>query len=538
MWLLHPLNTEVVDYVSQRTESMMGLCYLAALYAAARAIDDESRSSLWTIVAVAACAGGMACKESMVTAPVMVLLYDVVFGAGSIRQAFRRRSGLYAGLAATWLVLIVLNLDAPRSGSAGFSTATSTSTYLLNQAVMIGTYVKLSIWPSALVLDYGRTQPIAFADALPSLLLVLALLAAVVLAWRNHRVLAFLGTWFFVTLAPSSSVIPIATEVGAERRMHLPLLAIVVLAVLGLRIAARQTRVVAGIAIALSLALASVTFARNREYQDPIGIWRTVLDRRPHGRAHYNMAIALKAAGRSDEAVAHYRQALPGEPAAHYALGFEAAEAGRFAESASELAEFLRLRPADPEAPKAALLLGEALVRLGRPADAERAFREALQHVPGYADAAGKLADLLFAQARYVEAVAAYREYLVMMPGAAGAHHSLGLALASTRQEAQAVPAFEQAVTINPAEPQFRMSLGTALAATGRLSEAIAQYREGVRLAPADARILSALALALADFGSRDEAVALFRRALQMAPDDPAVQGDFQTALALIRQRQ
>ena len=125
-----------------------GVVLPATLYAAARAIDDESRSSLWTLVAVAACAAGMACKESMVTAPVMVLLYDVVFGAGSIRQAVPPPLALYASLAATWLVLIVLNLDAPRSGSAGFSTATSTSTYLLNQAVMIGTYLKLSIWPT------------------------------------------------------------------------------------------------------------------------------------------------------------------------------------------------------------------------------------------------------------------------------------------------------------------------------------------------------------------------------------------------------
>ena len=170
-----------------------------------------------------------------------------------------------------------------------------------------------------------------------------------------------------------------------------------------------------------------MTFARNREYQDPIRIWQTVLDRRPHGRAHYNMAIALKAAGRSDDAMRHYQQAVPGEPAAFYALGFEAAQAGRFAESAASLQEFLRLRPADVMAPQAGLLLGEALVRLDRPADAERAFRDVLAAAPGFADARGKLADLLLAQARYGEAIAEYRGYLTAMPGAANAHHGLGL---------------------------------------------------------------------------------------------------------------
>ena len=89
--------------------------------------------------------------------------------------------------------------------------------------------------------------------------------------------------------------------------MILPLIAIVIAVVLGLRLATRQVKAVVGIAVALSLVLATVTFARNRDYQDPIALWQTVLDRYPHGRAHDNLAIALTAAGRSDEAMQHYR---------------------------------------------------------------------------------------------------------------------------------------------------------------------------------------------------------------------------------------
>ncbi len=505
LWLLHPLQTEVIGYVTQRTESMMGLCYLLTLYATARAIDEVDQAR-WKLIAIAACAAGMACKESMVTAPLMALLYDIVFGAGSFKRALRSRSLLYIGLAATWIVLAFLNFGGPRSGSAGFSAGTSVTTYLLNQAVMIVTYLKLSVWPHPLVLDYGRTQPMAFSTALPSLLIVAGLMAAVITAWRNHKPLAYLGTWFFVTLAPSSSLVPIASEVGAERRMHLPLIAILVLMVAGIGAAVNRRRrsdaerkaILMSICVALSVAFAVLTLVRNREYHDQAGLWQGVVERRPHGRAHYNLAIALRNAGRNDEALTHYRLALPGEPAAHYALGFEASQAGRFDESASQLREFLRLRPADTAAPKASLLLGEALVRLGRPAQAEEAFRNALQLSPGYADAVGALADLLLAQGRFSEAIASYRAYLAILPDTANAHHSLGLALAASDQEARALPEFERAVALNPSQPQFRMSLGTALASQGRLDAAIVQYREGLRLAPSDDRIRSALAEALA----------------------------------------
>src|SRR5262249_45030338 len=138
IWLVHPIQSEVVDYVTQRTESMMGLCYLATLYAAIQG---------WTAAAILACAIGMGTKEPMATAPLMVLAYDVAFGAGSIRRALRARPVLYGGLAATWIVLIALNASGPRSQTAGFSTSITPWVYLLNQAPMIGTYLKLALWP-------------------------------------------------------------------------------------------------------------------------------------------------------------------------------------------------------------------------------------------------------------------------------------------------------------------------------------------------------------------------------------------------------
>jgi hypothetical protein len=88
LWLVHPLNSEVIDYAIQRTESMMGLFYLLTIYAASRTMSPTgARASCLVCDCDHGVRVGHGHKESMVTAPVMVLLYDAVLG----RAVFRGR---------------------------------------------------------------------------------------------------------------------------------------------------------------------------------------------------------------------------------------------------------------------------------------------------------------------------------------------------------------------------------------------------------------------------------------------------------------
>lgn len=119
------------------------------------------------MAAVAACALGMGVKESMVTAPLMVVLFDRTFLFDSFRTAFVARRRLYFGLALTWLVLAFQLVTAPRAGSAGFATGVSAWTYLLNQSAMIARYLRLAVWPSDLVINYGPPVSYALLDVLP-----------------------------------------------------------------------------------------------------------------------------------------------------------------------------------------------------------------------------------------------------------------------------------------------------------------------------------------------------------------------------------
>ena len=243
LWMVHPLQSEAVNYVTQRSESLMALFFLLTLYCAIRAQRRRpsgrtagappARRGCWQVLSVAACACGMASKEPMVVAPLIVVLYDRTFEFDSSRDAWRQRRYFYAGLAAP-------GSCSPRScwqrrdRPSARRPAVGAWTYLLNQAQMIGRYLRLSVWPARSSSTTDCPARCASATSLPQAL------RAGGARWRAPasrssagRGSGFSAAAFFLTLAPTSSVVPIASEVGAERRMYLPFAALATLAVVG-----------------------------------------------------------------------------------------------------------------------------------------------------------------------------------------------------------------------------------------------------------------------------------------------------------------
>jgi hypothetical protein len=237
LWLVHPLQTSAVSYLVQRVESLMGLFYLLALYCAIRA-GESLRRGAWSAAAIAASALGMATKEVMVTAPIAVAVWNWVFGGEEDRP---RRWPLVGGLAATWLVLAALLAGEQRAPSIALG-VTTTWQYLLTQSAVIAHYLRLVVWPSPLVFLYTWPLAQSAAEVIPQVLLIGALLGITAYGLRRRHPLAFAGVWFFLVLAPTSSVLPIVTEVAAEHRMYLPLAAVITCAVLALHtVAGRLT---------------------------------------------------------------------------------------------------------------------------------------------------------------------------------------------------------------------------------------------------------------------------------------------------------
>lgn len=500
LWLLHPLNSEVVNYITQRTEAMMSLCYLATFYASLRAVDGAPR---WTLVAIATCLVGALCKESMATLPVMVVLFDRIFIYKTWGEAWRARRGLYGGLAASWLVIGGIVATGPRIHSTGFDDGVSAWTYLLNQTQMITRYLRLAVWPDSLVVYYGLPQPFTLADVWPYAVLVvgLALLTAIALYARPW--LGFAGAWFFVTLAPSSSIVPIVTEVGAERRMYLPLLAILV----PLCMAASRARV-AGRALVAVVALVAVaygttTFARNREYMNGVTLAERTLARWPTAVAHHMVGEELLLEGRSAEALPHLRQATADAPRAHYTLGMLLLGQGQIDEAITELQSFITRSPLLIEVPEAHFSIARAQAVRQRWAEAEAQARQAIAKAPRHLGARRLLADILLNSGNAPAAANAYATYLQLQPDDVDAWTNLGIMLASAGQTQQAVGAFRRVVELRPDDGQAHRNLATALLDAGAFQDAAREARRAMELRPADPVAAELLAQAQTKLGQQ-----------------------------------
>ncbi len=502
LWVVHPLQTESVTYVIQRSESLMGLCYLLTVYCVVRGAET-SPGRWWYAAAVASCALGMLSKEVMCTAPVLVLFYDRTFLAPSFGQVLRRRWALYLGLAATWgllsgTVLTVLGTSAPPGANptVGFGVKGVTpAAYALSQPGIIVHYLRLTFWPEALCLDYGW-PPADTAGAVlgPGLALAALLVATLWALYRRPR-LGYCGAWFFLILAPTSSVVPVA-DLAFEHRMYLSLAAVAVLAGLGgdalVRLAVRRLGLgaVAYAGLTVGLVAAPVvllgwrTVRRNEDYRDPVALWAGVVAQRPdNARGYTNLGEWLSRAGKYEEAERSYRAALRLRPAydVHYNLGLCLRKQGKVEEAMEEYRTALRLEPDYAEAHSN---LGTCLLSQDKVDEAVEEFATAVRLKPDYAEAHCNLGLGLSRQGKVREAEQEFRAAVRLKPGYAEAHCNLGSVAAGQGRMIEAEHHFREALRADPGLGEGHYNLGLCLLAEGEREEALAHFRAAERINP------------------------------------------------------
>ena len=488
LWALHPIQTEAVTYIVERAESLMGLFYLLTLYAFIRWAQPEGDAppkKFWPVLAVVSCFLGMGTKEVMVSAPVIVLLYDRTFLSGSFRRAGRAHWRLYAGLASAWLLVGYLAFGtAKRGGTAGFGTGIPWWTYAQTQFGAVTHYLRLALWPRPLIFDYGAQWVRGPAELLPSALLVSALLALTLIALWRRPILGFLGAAFFAILAPTS-LVPVVVQTMAERRMYLALIPVVVIGVLALRAGLARLgvgRFALPIYLALGVVLGAATAVRNRDYRDNVTLWGMTASQRPDSpRAHYYFGVGLDEAGRPAAAAAEFRTALRLDPRyaeAHNRLGIEELRSGRMSVAIAQYRAAIR---DEPDFPDAHYNLGTAWAQSGHLPEAIAELKEALRLKPAFPDAEMNLGLALVESNQISESVRHYQAALRLRPDYAAAETNLGAALAAEDRLPEAIAHLQRAIQLEPDAMVAHRLLARIYAATGRSAEAQAESDAAAR---------------------------------------------------------
>jgi hypothetical protein len=235
LFALHPIQTESVTYIISRTELLATFFYLATFLLFIKAARTGKFS--YSIACFCTSLLAMGSKEWAVTLPATLLLYDFLFIADSKFQPVLSRWKTYLLVALPWGFIAYVLMTTPLAG-AGFGVSgerdLTPKTYLLTSFNVLWAYIKLLVLPINQNLDY--TYPVAKSlFAYPTALALAGHLALVGAAFwlylkRGWTLVLFGILWFYITLSPTQSFVPIL-DVIFEHRVYLPSIGFVIIVV-------------------------------------------------------------------------------------------------------------------------------------------------------------------------------------------------------------------------------------------------------------------------------------------------------------------
>ncbi len=517
LWALHPVMVQSVAWVTELKNTQSCLFYLLSIFCFLKVDANETSDRVrwwrfgWALLFFVL---AIVSKPSTVMLP-GVLALCVWWRRGRIRWrdiANLIPFVLISALASAWTIWE----QKFHSGASGAEWAQTWPDRLIIAGRAIWFYLGKLVWPHPLIFIYPRWEISSSHLAYLPLLAALAGLFALWLIRRKwKRPVFFAAAYFVISLFPVLGFFNVYFFRFSFVSDHFQYLASMgPLALAGAGITEGMAAVGwksflrSAICGVILFGLGVLTWRQSAIYRDVVTLYTTTLAKNPGcWMAHYNLAIALRANGETDPAIAHYRQAValrPDYAEAHYNLGRILVEKGELNEAIAHYEKALSVNPADAEAHNN---LGNALLRIGR-VNAEAQYN---------------VANALLRKGRTDEAIDHYQKALELQPENADAHTNLGSAFLEKGRPQDAIAQYRGALQVAPENVAAQSNLAWLLATSSdpsmrNGSEALRLAEQANRLSGGNRPvILRILAAAYAENGRFADATQGAERALQFA---------------------
>ena len=514
LFLVHTANSEVVNYIFARSTLLATFFYAGAFYCYLRGPFSESRthSGLWQVGGLSAFALGLASKATIITLPINLMLFEVIFLNPSGRKLLRlyreepHRLKKYLIPAALCLCYVgIRQALAPRALALLAGTGQlSPYVYLLTQFRAWVYYMSLFIWPEQLVSDYpgfGWSYSLWDRRVLLSLSLVLSVLTIAWFLRRRQRVISFFLLWYFVTLLPEASIVPLSDAVNGYRfyPSNLGLTSVAIICFMEFawwldhKITGKTNRKLAtGIGTAcLTVVLGSLilsTVERNEVFRDDGTFWGDILSKDPADvRAYLGLGSFLLDEQKYGEARQLFDKAIELAPRKGLAYLFRGHLNAMLQRYDDALKDYNLAAQFDPRDPFLFFFRGEAYRNLKR----------------------------------YNEALSDYDEALRLRPYYMDVHFAKAIALREIGENQKAYETCEQGIKIDPDQPDFYLCLGRLLTKQNRIRETLQLYQTAAARGLQSHELWYELGLTYEKVGNYSDAIEAFNKATRLMEPAP-----------------
>lgn len=490
LFLVHPLNTEAVTYISARSDLLVCFFVLTGF------LCYVQKRFLFTVILYIL---GLLSKETALVLPFLVFGYDflkpsegdyadskkanrfkyifyiVFLGVSIIYWIYRQR---LFGPASVTLTALHKSLRNPCSN-------------ILTQAAVTFFYLKLFIWPQPLITHHNFPilnslfQPLAFFSVLAIIAMIVAILVL-----RKRKFLISLGLFWYLTCLLPKFYTPL-NIVAAEHHFYLPSFGIyLILAVIFKNLYLRFHRKFIIVSLGIICIFAILVWSRNYEYTNSFVFWRKAIEEDPTSAvAHHNLGLVYVNKGFYEEAEEKFKKALLLSPS--YATRARII-------CADNLSNVYRLQKR----------YKEALEELNKLMDLKLAYFATYQN----------LGVVYLDMGDEKKAVEMWEKGLRLNPQASGIYLNLGLHYLRKSEFSKARGCFKEAVKYDPDSSIGYFGLGRSLQEQGEIDSAIKALTEAVSIDPNYAFVHYYLGNLYKE-KSDPRALTEFKETIRLAPD-------------------
>jgi len=450
LFVVHPVHTEAVAYISGRADIMAALFILLAfiLYikqtgspelavppvenAGAPATGQTRKNAIlcarpdaqnpWLFTGMLiSYAGALLSKESSLILPVLLGFYHAAFKKG-------RAGAPLLGVWVTTGLYLVMRLTVMRY----FLTLSHADTTLWQRIpgafVALAQYLRILGLPFGLHMEYGNGV-FAWSDpwALAGAALFVFLIVYAFKKRRSASLVFFCVTWFFITLLPQANLYPINAYMS-EHWLYLPSIGFFALlaGALDLLYRRRGTRLAVVAVGAMVLFYATLSVRQNGYWNDPFTFYKKTLVYAPESpRLLNNFGILTYEKGDAEEAVAIFKKTIAADPA--YAEAYN--NLGKIYKDARRMDEAMDL------------------------------FKKAIEIDPAYAEAYNNLAIAYFLTGNQAQAIQFFKKAVALRPDFANAYFNLAVAYFNEKDFDLATQSYAKAEALGLSKPDFAKKL-------------------------------------------------------------------------------